>query len=54
MQKIILLMFVLMLNACSSMQAGKFRQERDELYHYTNDTQYCQQNPERCVNNIPW
>lgn len=42
---------ILGLCAC---EAGKVSKERQHLYDYKNNQEYCDQNPDRCVNNVPW
>lgn len=55
MKKITILgLILLFLSACNTFVAGNWRKERKELYEYNNSAKYCQQNPDRCVNNVPW
>lgn len=56
MTKIICLCLVLAdaLSACSGYVAGDISKERKRLYEYNNNQEYCDKNPNRCVNNIPW
>lgn len=51
MKKIILLA-VLLLNAC--VVAGEFPENRNRLHSLGQDEEYCQKNPDKCVNNVPW
>ncbi|MBR1399683.1 MAG: hypothetical protein IJ564_05880 [Alphaproteobacteria bacterium] len=55
MKKLILLLVLFSVCGCSNVfVAGDWRKERKELYDYNNDAKYCQENPDRCVNNVPW
>lgn len=50
--KIYLVLFtVMLLGAC---EAGKISEDRKRLYEYNNNQEYCDEHPDRCVNNIPW
>ncbi len=53
--KKILLLFLLFLNtSCTIFEAGRLTEERKKLFNKNNDKEFCDQNPDRCVNNIPW
>lgn len=55
MKKLILcLLLITFVSGCNTFEAGKIKPKRKELYDYNNNTEYCQKNPNRCVNNIPW
>ena len=54
MRKMLLLMAILLISACTVVEVGKVKKERKELYDYHDSTEYCNQHPESCVNNIPW
>lgn len=55
MKKILCLCLILCsVSACSGFVAGDIREERKRLYEYNNNQEYCDKNPNRCVNNIPW
>ncbi len=51
MKKFILL-FLLFLIGC--VVAGDFSEDRNRLHELGRDEAYCQKNPDRCVNGIPW
>lgn len=50
----VLLSAILLLASCAVFQAGKVSNEREELYKHNNSNEFCEQNPGKCVNNIPW
>lgn len=54
MKKIIGYLLLFSLASCSSFVAGNISKERKHLYEYNNNQEYCDKNPNRCVNNIPW
>lgn len=49
-----ILLAILSISSCTIFEAGKVRKERQRLYDYNNNEEYCQKNPNRCINNIPW
>ncbi len=51
---ILLCLLLMFLTACQGFVAGDISKERKHLYEYNNNEEYCQKNPNRCVNNIPW
>lgn len=53
MKKLILSLVVVLLAACS-IEVGKVSPERKELYDHNNNQEFCKQNPNKCVNGIPW
>ncbi|MBR1825808.1 MAG: hypothetical protein IJ770_04395 [Alphaproteobacteria bacterium] len=53
MKKILFVIALLLISSCSALVAGKLREDRKELYNYHNDRAYCQENPDKCINNIP-
>jgi uncharacterized protein YceK len=56
MKKILVLMMVILVSGCSkhAFEAGYVKKERQELYEYNNNVKYCQENPDRCINTVPW
>ena len=56
MKKILILMMIVLVSGCAkhAFEAGHVRKERKELYDYNNNEEYCRENPNRCVNGIPW
>ena len=54
MRMVILLMAMFMVVSCTLVEVGKISDERKHLYDHNNNEEYCQKNPDRCVNNIPW
>ena len=54
MKKFFLILMMLSLSACTVFEAGKIKDERKKLYERNNNREYCEQHPDRCVNNIPW
>ena len=48
------LICLFLLSACKVFVAGEISPERKRLYERNNNQEYCDKNPERCVNNIPW
>ncbi len=51
MKKLILLALVF-LNGC--IVVGDFSENRNRLHSMGQDEAYCQKNPDKCVNNVPW
>lgn len=56
MKKILILMMLVLISGCAehAFEAGHVRKERKELYDYNKDEAYCNENPDRCINGIPW
>ena len=56
MKKILVLMMLILISGCAehAFEAGYVKKERKELYDYNNNDEYCQKNPNRCINNVPW
>lgn len=56
MKKILILMMLVLISGCAkhAFEAGYVRKERKELYDYNNNEEYCKENPDRCINNVPW
>ena len=55
MKLVLILSFTaIFLSACNGFVAGNISKERQHLYEYNNNQEYCEKNPNRCVNNIPW
>ena len=52
--KIFCFLLMFLISSCTIVEAGKVREERQRLYDYNNDEEYCNKNPSRCVNGIPW
>ena len=53
MKKLILSLMIAMLAACT-IEVGKVKPERKELYDHNNNKEFCEKNPSKCVNGIPW
>lgn len=53
MKKLVLLFMLIMLTACA-IEVGKVKKERKELYDHNNNKEFCEKNPNKCVNGIPW
>ncbi|MBP5215891.1 MAG: hypothetical protein J6039_04985 [Alphaproteobacteria bacterium] len=54
MKKIFLSLLFLAISGCTVLEAGKIKDERKELYDYNNNKEFCDKNPQKCVNGIPW
>lgn len=54
MRTVLVLMILCLTASCTLGEVGKVSKERKHLYDYNNNEEYCQKNPNRCVNNIPW
>lgn len=48
------IMTMWMTASCTVIEVGKVSEERKHLYEYNNNDEYCQKNPDRCINNVPW
>lgn len=53
MRKFILFFMIAILTSCT-FEAGKISQERKDLYDRNNSQEFCEENPDKCVNGIPW
>ena len=53
MKRVLFIIALLLISSCSALVAGKLRDERKDLYDYRNNSAYCQENPDKCINNIP-
>ena len=53
MQKVLFIVALLLISSCSAFVAGQLKDSRKDLYSHQNDSTYCQQNPDKCINNIP-
>jgi hypothetical protein len=53
MRKLFLSLMIVMLAACT-VEVGKVSPERKELYDHNNNKEFCEKNPDKCVNGIPW
>lgn len=51
---VILLLIGGFLAGCAPMEIGKLSPEKQRLYDHNNDEAYCEENPEMCVNGVPW
>lgn len=51
MQKILLLTAILLISSCSMFVAGRLSDEHKGIYEQ-NNTEYCQQNPDKCTSNV--
>lgn len=47
-------MVLLLVTGCKGFTAGDFPEHRQRLHSIGNEEAYCQQNPNRCVNGVPW
>lgn len=54
MRMFVLLALLFAVSACTLFVAGDVDERRKRLYEHNNNQEYCDENPERCVNNIPW
>lgn len=54
MRKLVLFLAVLVTASCTMVEVGKVKEERKELYDYNNNKEFCEQNPDKCVNGVPW
>ena len=54
MKHFVLFSLLLMLCACQGIVAGDLSEKRSRLYEVGNETDYCEKNPHKCVNGIPW
>lgn len=54
MKKLLLLLLLFLNVSCSVFEARHLTEERKKLFNKNNDKEYCDKNPDRCVNNIPW
>lgn len=52
MKKFIMLVMVLVLSGCFT--AGDFPEKRLKLHEMGHEDDYCQRNPDRCINGVPW
>ncbi len=53
MQRVLLVLAILLISSCSEFMANHISSERQELYDYNNNQEFCQQYPDRCYKNIP-
>lgn len=53
MRKLVLLFIITLLAACT-VEVGKVKPERKALYDHNNNKEFCEKNPNKCVNGIPW
>ena len=53
MRKLLLLFMICLVTACT-VEVGKVSKERKDIYDYNNSKEFCEQNPDKCVNGIPW
>lgn len=49
-----LLFLVMIILASCSVEIGKVTPERKQLYDHNNNQEFCEKNPDKCVNGIPW
>lgn len=54
MRKLVIFLMVLIMTSCTVVEVGKVKKERKELYDYNNSQEFCEQNPSKCVNGVPW
>ncbi len=52
MKKVFLLFVITMLGAC--VVSGDFPENRNRLHELGRDDVYCQKNPDKCIDGIPW
>lgn len=53
MKKFPLMALLFLLSACTVFEAGKVSDERKKLYERNNSKEFCENNPDKCINNIP-
>ena len=53
MKKFLLLLIIVAIASCS-VEVGKVSPERKKLYDHNNNKEFCEKNPNKCVNGIPW
>ena len=46
--------FLLLLCVGGCVVAGDFPENRNRLHSMGNDSAYCDKNPDKCVNGVPW
>lgn len=49
-----LICFIVMLAISGCISAGSFSEKRNRLHEMGHEDTYCEQNPNRCVNGVPW
>ena len=54
MKKILLMLLIMVVSSCTVFEAGRVSKERKKLYEQNNNREFCEKNPDKCVNNIPW
>lgn len=54
MRKIVVFLMMLLVAGCTMFEAGKVSDERKELYNRNNDREFCERNPDKCINGVPW
>ena len=53
MKKAGLMILLLLLSACV-VEVGNFPEKRIKLHEMGYDENYCERNPDRCVEGVPW
>ena len=54
MKKTILFLLLVILAGCKCFVAGEISEERKRIYELGREADYCQKNPSRCINGVPW
>ncbi|MBR1600353.1 MAG: hypothetical protein IJ677_02110 [Alphaproteobacteria bacterium] len=54
MKKFMLFLMIITITACTAVEIGKVSPERKQLYDHNNNKEFCEKNPDKCVNGIPW
>ena len=54
MKEFVIIALLLMISACKSIVIGELSEKRSHLYEVGNEEDYCNKNPKRCINGIPW
>lgn len=54
MKKLLALALLIVLCGCKCFVAGDFSKKRNHLHDMGNEKEYCAQNPDRCIKDVPW
>ena len=54
MKRFIVIALLLMITACKGIVVGDLSEKRSRLYEAGNEEDYCEKNPKRCINGVPW
>jgi hypothetical protein len=50
----VLLVMLLVINGCTPYEVGKVSSQRQHLYDYNNNEEYCSEHKDMCVGNVSW